>query len=139
MRRFSKLLATSVGTTDFLKQEQREAILDAMHYCMLVDGRPVIAEEDLIEEWTARLRWEGSVSLKDYVLESVAKARRARNEPEFHRAYVRDISVRLADATTRQRALRLCEKIVAADGRTLPVEMALVDELTRENRYDPAA
>jgi uncharacterized tellurite resistance protein B-like protein len=115
--------------TDGLKQNEREAIVDALHYCMYADRRIALAESKVITDWQETLSWDPKLSFSGYEPRSIASARDALASPENRKAFVAGIVGRIKSAKSGETLLRLCRKLADADGARCDNEWDFIEEL----------
>lgn len=60
-----------------LKQNQREAIIDALLYCLFADDYDDPAEQCVLEKSIVRLNWESGTSVDDYILSASERGKLA--------------------------------------------------------------
>ena len=116
---------------DSLRQEQREAILDALHFCMYADNHLALAEDLVVDNWAAKLSWEAQLSIQEYEARSIALARRAKDEVKFRGEFLSGIGTRLGDDETKALALTLCEQLVSSDASVAAAEKFVIAELKK--------
>lgn len=100
---------------DGLVQSQREAIVDLLHYCMFADDFIASRETEMVGDVAASLIWDANISFDVYSGPSIARARRANEEPEYRERYLRSIVLRLGGHSVRKLAYDLCRRLFAAD------------------------
>jgi hypothetical protein len=108
---------------DGLTQSEREAIVDLLNYCSLVDHDIAHSEEVAIDELEWQLDWDHRTDFDYYVNQSVGLVRRAiesKDDPFF----LQQIRKRLESQKSRETAVELCEKLIRSDGRISAEENA---------------
>ena len=108
---------------DGLTQPQREAIVDLLNYCSLVDRNIADSEDVAIDELESQLDWDHKTDFDYYVNKSIGAVRRAiesKDEPYF----LQEIRKKLDSKQSRETAIALCEKLIKADGRVSAEESA---------------
>lgn len=110
-------------------QEQREAIVDALHFCMYADNRLVLAEDRVVRDWLDSVGWDSPVSRADYLDTSLLKVRLAKESLATREQFVAAVSARLRDESARSLARRLCQSMISADGISSTVELNALAEL----------
>lgn len=104
--------------TDGLTQPQREAIVDLLNFCMYADRRLSLAEDKFIADTAESLDWDENTSFDYIEADSIAKARAALGNPEARVEFLKSASLRLSSMGARARAIALCAKLMATDGRS---------------------
>jgi hypothetical protein len=119
----SKLFRSWPTSRDGLTQPQREAIVDLLNYCSLVDHDIAHSEEVAIDELEHQLDWDHRTDFDYYVNKSIGTVRAAfesRDEPFFLEQVRRTLNSR----KSREKAVALCEKLIKSDGRVSAEESA---------------
>jgi len=120
-----------------LTQNQREAIIDAMTFAMLIDRHIASEEQEALAQQLEIVGWRSPIPVEQAVNASIMRARRALEHDEV-RPYCQHISSRLETQNLRRDAYQTVVKIVEADGRIDPEEQALLHEMARAFGIDPA-
>lgn len=118
-----KWFRSTLAPRDGLTQSQREAIVDLLNYCSLVDRNIADSEDITIDELESQLDWDAKTDFNYYVNKSIGSVRRAlesKDEPFF----VQEIQKKLDSRRSRETAIKLCEKLIRADGRFSAEESA---------------
>ncbi len=90
---------------DRLKQHQREAIIDALLYCLFADDFDDPAERQIMDRSIARMQWESDLAVNDYVQAASARIKLAVKSRDSEKQLLLDIRDRLE---TKEPALRSC-------------------------------
>jgi uncharacterized tellurite resistance protein B-like protein len=113
---FSRLFNPKSATNDGLKQPQREAIADLLHYCLYADNNIALAETALIEDVVSSLNWDPNISFGSFEARSVAAAREAKEDAAAREQFLKSIRQRLDKPQARALAFDLCKQLFVADG-----------------------
>ena len=120
---------------DGLKQHQREAIIDALLYCLHADDFDDRAERSVLDKSIARLNWESGSSIQEYILSASDKVKRAVSSPENEQPFLQDIGHRLEDGETRFQAIQLCKILLYSDLFFSDEEVRALAELRRAFKH----
>lgn len=129
--RFFSLFGSGKDTKDSLRQEQREAILDALHFCMYADNHLSFSEDKVIENWAAKLSWEAQLSVQEYEARSIALTRRAKDDAKYRAEFLSGIGKRLGDDSAKALALTLCKQLASSDENLADAEESVLAELKK--------
>jgi hypothetical protein len=111
-----KQIASNAGKKDDgLKQTQREAIVDLLHYCMFTDNFVALKEDQFVNTVAATLSWDKNISFESYEGGSIGNARRAKESQAFREQFLPGIAKRLETKEARQLAFNLCKDLYNAD------------------------
>jgi len=124
-----KLFFANHTGTDGLKQNEREAIADALHYGMYADRVIELAESKVITDWEETLAWDNNLPYSTYEPRSIAAARDALASPENRKEFIASIAKRIGSTHAKETLLRLCRKLADADGKRTDPEWAFIEEL----------
>ena len=102
---------------------QREAIVDLLNYCSLVDRNIAHSEEIAIDELESQLDWDHKTDFDYYVNKSIGTVRRA-TESKDEGNFLQEIRKKLDSKKSREMAVALCEKLIKSDGRISAEESA---------------
>ena len=116
---------------DGLKQHQREAIIDALLYCLYADDYDDPAERTVMDKSIARMNWEAGPGIQDYIISASAKVKLALSSPDEEQQFLREISHRLEDRETRFKAIQLCKILLYSDLFFSDEEARALDGLSR--------
>ena len=116
---------------DGLKQHQREAIIDALLYCLYADDYDDPAERTVMDKSIAKMNWEAGSSIQDYIHAASEKVQRAVSVPDNEQQFLREISHRLEDRETRFQAIQLCKILLYSDLFFSDEEARALAELSR--------
>ena len=116
---------------DRLNQGQREAIIDALLYCLYADDYDDPAERNIMDKSIARLNWESGISVTDYIEFATEKVNRALSSEESEQAFLASISERLEDWERRFQTLQLCKILFYSDMFFSDEEVRALTELSR--------
>lgn len=106
-----------------LTQAQREAILDLLNYCSLVDRDIAHSEEVAIDDLEFQLGWDENIDF-DYSVNRSIGAIRSVLESKDEAGFLQRIRARLDSGESRAIAVKFCEKLVRADGMVTGQESA---------------
>ena len=101
--------------SDGLQQAQREAIVDLLHYCMYTDNLVALKEDSFINNVAATLSWDPNISFETYEGGSIGNARRAKESTAYRSEFLRSVSDRLGNQTTKELAFDLVKDLYSAD------------------------
>ena len=129
MSLFGKLFRPEPGKDDGLTQGEREAIADALHFCMYADNRIATAETQLVETWTNTLTWDPKFSYSSYEARSIALARQAKESPGHRKEFLASLGKRLNSTNSRNLAISLAARLMNADGQQTENETGVLSEV----------
>lgn len=109
-----------------LEAEKEQALVDALTYAVAVDHRVEQEEEEELAEAVDQLDWKGSGSAREYVHESLERARRLAGQPDKMEPHLLDISSRLGEDWLREEAYYLAARVVASDEAVVDQEQQLM-------------
>ncbi|MDF9831884.1 putative tellurite resistance protein B-like protein [Ereboglobus sp. PH5-5] len=116
--------------SDGLMQPEREAIVDALHYCMYADSSIALAETKVIADWNETLDWDPNHPFSTYEPRSIAAARQALESMETRMEFILSIVRRMGSEKSSDTLLRLCRKLADADGKRSDGEWAFIEALS---------
>jgi hypothetical protein len=119
MKFFKRLFHPNAQTRDGLTQPQREAIVDLLNYCSMVDHDVTFNEETFIDGLESQFDWDPNTDFEYYMDKSIGSVRRAlesKDEPFF----LQQIRSRLQSGTSRDVAKNLSRKLFQSDGKETP-------------------
>jgi hypothetical protein len=108
-----------------LTQAQREAILDLLLFGMYADDVLKISEDERLVKAIGQIGWHSVETPHEYMQLAIARVRAAHESHVGTEPFLQDVTVRLGDVTTRQRALDLLENLFESDGMIVDSERAL--------------
>lgn len=114
---------------DGLTQPEREAIVDALHFCMYADANIALAESKVIADWNETLDWDPNNSFSIYEQRSIAAARQALDGIDARTEFILSIAKRIDSEHAENTLLRLCRKLADADGKRSDGEWAFITSL----------
>lgn len=114
---------------DGLSQSEREAIADALYFCMYADNRLTCAESRVIEDWQGALSWDAAMPFVSYEERSIAAARRAKDDATCRRDLLASIGARLVSEKSRATLESLTKRLAQADGDVCDAESGVLAEL----------
>lgn len=123
------IFADAKTANDGLTQPEREAIVDALHYCMYADGNIALAETKVVADWNETLNWDPNLPFSTYEPRSIAAARLALENFDNRAAFIFSIVKRIQSEKSGDTLLRLCRKLADADGRRTDGEWAFITSL----------
>ena len=126
---FKKLFRPAEKSTDGLSQSAREAMVDALHYCMYADKHIAVSEDAFIEATARNLDWDPRISYEYYEGKSTAAVRQALSDDAATETFLQSISSRLTKDSERDLAVRLAGDLIKSDGRATEQETAAVARL----------
>ena len=103
------------ANSDGLKQSQREAMVDAMLYCLFADDYDDPMERQVLDRAIARFNWESETSIPDYILAASGRVHEAVGDPATEQNLLNDISNRLENWEIRFQAIQLCKILFYSD------------------------
>lgn len=101
--------------SDGLRQAQREAIVDLLHYCMFADNFVALAEDRFVNELADTLNWDPNISFESYEGGSIGNARRAKESAAYREQFLQGIVSRLETKEAKALALKLTKQLYASD------------------------
>jgi len=126
-----RLFSAGFSGSDGLAQPEREAIVDALHYCMYADRSIALAETKVINDWQETLAWNPQLPFSTYEPRSIAAARQALESAENRDAFINNIALRTKSKTAKETLMRLCRKMADADGKRSEQEWSFIEALRR--------
>jgi hypothetical protein len=120
-----------MANKDGLKQHQREAIIDALLYCLYADDYDDPAERSVIDKSIARLNWESEVSISDYIQSASENVKLAVSNQVTEQQFLHDINQRLEDMETKFNAIQFCKILFYSDLFFSEEEVRALAELSR--------
>lgn len=112
---FKKLFRPAEKSNDGLSQGAREAIVDALHYCMYADKHVAAREDAFIEEAARTLSWDPNISYEYYEGKSTAAARQALSDASAREVFFQSLKSRLTKTADCELALRLAGDLAKSD------------------------
>ena len=101
--------------SDGLQQEQREAMIDAMLYCLFADDYDDPMERHVLDKAIAKFSWESNTDIPEYIESASAIVREALASRESEQQLLKDISRRLTNWETRFQAIQFCKILLYSD------------------------
>ncbi len=129
MSLFGKLFRPDHVKDDGLSQSEREAIADALHFCMYADNKIAQAETQTVATWVNSLTWDPKLSYSAYESRSIAAARQAKENADLRRDFLLSIGKRLNSALSRNLAVSLAARLMNADGEQSEKETGVLAEI----------
>ncbi|GHC07204.1 hypothetical protein [Cerasicoccus arenae] len=126
---FQKLFRAGGDSADGLTQQQREAIVDLLVFCMYSDRTVSLAEDQLIQRRLESMDWQAVQSIDNYYDLAVTRVRDILVSQEARESFLKRVSERLADVSTREKAFQLSHQLFLSDGIESPDEHELEAEL----------
>lgn len=126
---FKFLFRSSDKPTDGFTQDEREAIVDILHYGMFADRHLSVSEDMAIEAVARTLDWDPNISYEYYEGKSTGSVRAALADPVLKEEFFESLRVRLKNPAHRDFALKVFDDVLRADGlrkdseRTASVEI----------------
>src|SRR5580698_9340563 len=123
MKSLKSLFRPSPHSRDGLTQPQREALVDLLNYCSLVDHDISLSEETFIDGLGSQLDWDPNTDFDYYIDKSLGTVRRAfesKDEPFF----LEQMRARLDSKASRDLATDLTRKLFQSDGKETPARTA---------------
>ncbi len=127
--RFEFLFRPSHQPTDAFTQEEREAIVDILHYGMYADHHLSASEDEAIEAAARTLDWDPRISYETYEGKSTAVVRAAMADPERKEAFFESLRARLKNPDHRKFALNIADDLMKAEGLRRKSERRVSAEL----------
>ncbi|MEO0796656.1 MAG: hypothetical protein AAFX93_15920 [Verrucomicrobiota bacterium] len=124
-----KLFQPGENSADGLTQDQREALVDLLVYCMYSDRKVSLMEDQLIQRRLEAMDWHSVETIDNYYDRAVTRVRDLLGNEEVLKGFLGRISDRLANTETREKAFQLSHQLFLSDGEETPDEQALEDEL----------
>jgi uncharacterized tellurite resistance protein B-like protein len=124
-----QLILSDYSGADGLTQPEREAIVDALHYCMYADSALALTEAKVVDDWQETLTWNPGLPFSTYEPRSIAAARLALESDENRREFINGIAARMQSKRARETLMRLCRKMADADGRRADQEWSFIEAL----------
>lgn len=112
-------------------QDQREALMDLLVLTMYADHHLALAEQDSLDAHGERLEWTSVTSLKDFLAESIVRARDVLEGQLEMDEYLANIDRRLENREQKEAALAASQEVMAADGRLRAEEIRLLEAAKR--------
>ena len=128
---FKKLFQTTNKNNDGLTQSAREAIVDALHFCMYADRHIAVREDEFIETAARTLDWDTNISYEYYEGKSTGAVSAALSHEETRQAFFASLRERLPGRMERELTLQLAEGLTRSDGSQTEEEAAAVQELRK--------
>ncbi|MFB6262251.1 MAG: hypothetical protein ABEL76_01310 [Bradymonadaceae bacterium] len=100
---------------DNVDQSQSEALIDALTFTMVAEGKVPEVEREELKNTLDEIEWTGSVDIDSYVEQSLEKARSAESGEEGQKAFLNDVADRLDDETLEEEAYFLAARIAGID------------------------
>ena len=114
---------------DGLTQAEREAILDLLVYCKFADNHLSLAEEEVLQQEKASLKWESGMDVDAYIAsKATARAREAKTADWAEKALLEYVGKRLESAQAKEMANDLMLRLFQSDGET-DAERAFIDKV----------
>lgn len=112
-----------------LQQQEREAIVDLLHFCVYADSHIALKEGAFLSQVVDVIGWETRSSFSSYEARSISKARAAKENADEKRALLESVAARLGEKPVRDLAVDLCRQLFAVDGSTEQKEFGLLGEI----------
>ena len=109
------IIGKGKGNSDHLKQSQREAMVDAMLYCLFADDYDDPMERQVLDRAITRFNWESDTGIPEYIRGASERIHAAVAEPGSEEQLLRDIGNRLEDWETRFQVIQLCKILFYSD------------------------
>jgi hypothetical protein len=116
---------------DRLKQHQREAIIDALLYCLFADDFDDPAERQIMDRSIARMQWESDLAVNDYVQAASARIKLAVKSRDSEKQLLLDIRDRLETKKACFEVMQLCKILLYSDGFFPEKEVRALSELSQ--------
>lgn len=117
MKPLLRLFSNPSGpAADGWQQPEREALIDLLLLTMFIDQRLTLAEGGLVDREVAALQWEGRGKVEDYVEAATRSIRERRSTDDGRSNILASVRERLNSPEARQRAMAVCQALVAVDG-----------------------
>lgn len=120
-----RLFHPHAAPTDGLTQKQREAIVDLLNYCSLIDHDVSQSEDVEIADLEFELNWDPSIDFDYYVNKSVGEVRGVLESVDSQADFLKAIRSKLDSRKSRKLATDLANKVISADGRVTAEESVL--------------
>lgn len=134
---FNRLFSHKANATDGLTQEQREAIVDVLHFCMFADNFIALSESQFIASEVETLNWDPKISFEYYQGKSIGAVRAALANVDARKKFVESVKQRLHTDQVRGMAFDLCQKLLVADGTETPSEFSAQEEIRQAFGISP--
>ncbi|WP_105168012.1 hypothetical protein [Pseudoalteromonas sp. T1lg23B] len=99
-----------------VEQLQKESLLDLALLFVAVDGSVSDSELHVVRQWAATLNWNSAVSLDNYISDMVGKCVHAVKSDDVE-AFIQHRMKFIIDQPMRELALKIVQKVCAADGK----------------------
>ncbi|CAM4143492.1 hypothetical protein [Pseudoalteromonas byunsanensis] len=99
-----------------VEQLQKESLLDLALLFVAVDGSVSDSELEVVKKWAATLNWNSALSLDNYISDMVAKCVHAVKVDDVE-AFIQHSMKFIIDQPMRELALKIVQKVCAADGK----------------------
>lgn len=129
--RFKFLFRSSDQPKDGFTQEEREAIVDILHYGMYADHHLSVSEDQAIEAAVRTLDWDPRISYEFYEGKSTGIVRAAMADPERKEAFFESLRARLKNPDHRKFALNIVDDLMKAEGLRKDSEKRVSAELRK--------
>jgi len=124
-----KLFTPGGSSSDGLNQNQREAIVDLLVFCMYSDRTVSLAEDQLIQRRLEAMDWNAVETIDNYYDRAVTRVRDILVSEDARNSFLQRIAERLEDDATREKAFQLSHQLFLSDGEESPDEQDLEKEL----------
>lgn len=129
LRFLQKLFRADSAAADGLTQQQREAIVDLLVFCMYSDRTVSLAEDQLIQRRLEAMDWQAVESIDSYYDRAVTRVRDILSSEAARSSFLERVSTRLANPETREKAFQLSHQLFLSDGVESSDEKELENEL----------
>jgi uncharacterized tellurite resistance protein B-like protein len=112
-----------------LAQNEREAIIDLLHFCMYGDAHIALKESEFVSQVVDTIGWPPNIAFSSYEAQSISRARAAKESAAAKREFLAHASARLKDRDVRSLAGDLCKQMMMADGSQSEKESAMLADI----------
>ncbi len=113
-----------------LKQPQIEAAIELLIWTMHVDNSIKLQEDDALDAFIQKVKWQSHRQLHSYLGLAIAKVRNSIDDPAKAEALLRDIKTRLADRTTRKETVDAVTEMAQVDGELSSGEQSFIKRIS---------
>ena len=101
-----------------LQQDEREAIIDLLLLGIYYDDHLSLGESEEFRSVVNSIGWESELEVSGYINNAILRVRSIRSSDETCSDFIRQIAKRLTSAGSRERALKLLNRLFRTDGKT---------------------
>jgi hypothetical protein len=103
-------------SSDDLRQEEREGIVDLLLFAIYMDNHLSFAEDQVLKNKIDRMDWESATGVDLYVDMATNKVRRALGDSSLEEAFILSLKERITSEAAKQKALQALDALFYSDG-----------------------